>query len=75
VNIAEPILVEDHLYWLGGIGVIYKIDLNGDFTPDKITSMTIDEVGEAWTFGKMAYQDGYLYVRSQKNLFKIKVAK
>ena len=73
VNIAEPLSIDDKLYWLGGIGVIYIIDLSKPFSPDSIETVTIDPVGEAWTYGKMAYADGHIYLRSQKDLFKLKL--
>ena len=73
VNIAEPLVVGNKLYWLGGVGVIYIIDLTKEFTPESIETVTIDSVGEAWTFGKMAFNDGHLYIRSQKDLFKVKI--
>lgn len=73
VNIAEPLHIGNKLYWLGGVGVIYIIDLTKEFSPDSIETITIDPVGEAWTFGKMAYDGSHLYIRSQKNLFKVKI--
>jgi len=73
VNISEPIQVENKLYWLGGVGTIYIIDLTKDFGPEALGTVTIDDVGEAWTFGKMAYSDSHLYIRSQKDLFKVKI--
>ena len=73
VNISEPIQVENKLYWLGGVGTIYIIDLTKEFTPESLETVTIDPVGEAWTFGKMAYDEGHLYIRSQKDLFKVKI--
>ena len=73
VNIAEPLRVGDTLYWLGGIGVIYLIDLTKPFSPESIETVTLDPVGEAWTFGKLAYADGHIYARSQKDLFKLAI--
>lgn len=73
VNIAEPLLIGQKLYWLGGVGVIYIIDLSKEFSPASIETVSIDPIGEAWTFGKMAYSGGYLFIRSQKDLFKIKI--
>ena len=73
VNLAEPLQIGTTLYWLGGIGTIYAIDLTGPFLPEKIKTYTMDPIGEAWTFGKMAYDENYLYIRSQKDLFKVKI--
>lgn len=73
VNIAEPLRVNDTLYWLGGIGVIYVIDLTKPFSPDSVETVTLDPVGEAWTFGKLAYADGHMYARSQKDFFKLAI--
>ena len=73
VNIAEPLQIDNKVYWLGGVGVIYIIDLEKDFSPESVETVTIDPVGEAWTFGKMAYSEGLLYIRSQKDLFKVKI--
>lgn len=73
VNLAEPIQIGEKLYCLGGVGVIYVIDLTKEFSPESIETLTIDPIGEAWTFGKMAYDGQHLYIRSQKNLLKVKI--
>ena len=38
-----------------------------------VETVTLDPVGEAWTFGKLAYADGHIYARSQKDLFKLAI--
>jgi outer membrane protein assembly factor BamB len=70
---TPPLQVGDMLYWLSGVGMVYAIDLDGEFTPEKVQTFTIDPIGEAWTIGHMAYHDGHLYLRSQQALFKVKV--
>ena len=73
VNLAEPLQIGMKLYWLGGVGTIYIVDLEKDFSPESVETVTVDQKGEAWTFGKMAYDGEHLYIRSQKSLYKVKI--
>lgn len=72
VNPAWPVRRGQFLYWQGGIGVLYRIDLTGDFSPEKLAWTSIDEVGQDWTFGAPAVTDDAVYVRSQLQLVKLR---
>ena len=68
-----PVRYEDALYWQGALGLIYKIDLTGDFSPDKVTWISFDPGDERlhWCAGAVAVDESGIYTRSQKALFKL----
>ena len=70
-NPAWPIRHEDKLYWQGGAGVLYVIDLNKPFTPDAFSWIATDPKGASWTFGEPAIDESGIYVRSQRDLVRI----
>jgi hypothetical protein len=74
VNPAWPVRFGDALYWQGGLGVLYRIDLGGDFefSPERVSWISIDDAGEHWTFGAPAVTEDGIYVRSQLELVKLK---
>jgi hypothetical protein len=71
-NPAWPVVHEDQLYWQGGAGVLYRVDLSGKFSPERISWTSIDSKGEHWTFGEPAVTDDAVYVRSQRDLVRLK---
>ncbi|MGY8642028.1 MAG: outer membrane protein assembly factor BamB family protein [Verrucomicrobiales bacterium] len=70
-NPAWPIIDGDTLYWQGGAGVLYLIDLTQPFSPEALSWKSTDPKGEAWTFGAPAIDADHIYVRSQRDLVKI----
>ena len=70
-NPAWPIRDGDKLYWQGGAGVLYVIDLNKPFSPDALSWLATDPVGASWTFGEPAIDETGIYVRSQRDLVRI----
>ena len=70
-NPAWPIRHEDKLYWQGGAGVLYVIDLTKPFSPDALSWVATDPVGASWTFGAPAIDESGIYVRSQRDLVRI----
>lgn len=70
-NPAWPIVYEDQLFWQGGAGMLYIIDLNKPFSPEAIKWKSISESGDSWTFGAPAIDDAHIYMRSQRELVKL----
>ncbi len=70
-NPAWPIVHEDRLYWQGGAGVLYIIDLSRPFSPDALRWKSVENRGQSWTFGEPAIDDSSIYIRSQRELVKI----
>ena len=70
-NPAWPIRHEDKLYWQGGAGVLYVIDLTKPFSPDALSWVATDPAGASWTFGEPAIDKTGIYVRSQRDLVRI----
>jgi hypothetical protein len=70
-NPAWPIVHNDQLYWQGGAGILYIIDLTKPFSPEAISWKSISEAGDSWTFGEPAIDDSHIYLRSQRELVKI----
>jgi hypothetical protein len=68
---AYPVRHEDKLYWQGGAGVLYVIDLTKPFSPDALSWLATDPVGASWTFGEPAIDKSGIYVRSQRDLVRI----
>jgi outer membrane protein assembly factor BamB len=71
-NPAWPVVSDTHIHWQGGAGLLYRIDLAGDFSPERISWTSIDDTGEHWTFGQPAVIGDIIYVRSQKELVKLR---
>jgi hypothetical protein len=70
-NPAWPVRHGDKLYWQGGAGVLYVIDLTKPFSPDVLSWVATDPVGASWTFGAPAIDKSGIYVRSQRDLVRI----
>ncbi|QDU97122.1 outer membrane protein assembly factor BamB family protein [Lignipirellula cremea] len=70
-NPAWPIKQGDQLFWQGGAGVLYVIDLTKPFSPAALRWESIDTTGGSWTFGEPAVDDTHLYIRSQRELVKL----
>ena len=70
-NPAWPIIEGDTLYWQGGAGVLYLIDLTQPFSPEALSWKSTDPKGGSWTFGAPAIDADHIYVRSQLDLVKI----
>jgi hypothetical protein len=71
VNPAYPLRFRDHLYWQGGLGMLYRIDLRGDFSSNRLSWMSISEEGGRWCFGEPAVDADGIYLRSQIELVRI----
>lgn len=71
-NPAWPTLFQGKLYWQGGAGLLYIIDTEKPFSPDAITWQSIETSGQSWTFGEPAVEEAAIYIRSQRELVKIK---
>ncbi len=70
-NPAWPVLRDNQLFWQGGAGVLYIIDLSVPFGPDALSWKSIEETGQSWTFGEPAIDDTFIYIRSQRELVKL----
>ncbi len=70
-NPAWPIRHGDKLYWQGGAGVLYVIDLTKPFSPEAFSWIATDPVGASWTFGAPVIDRSGIYVRSQRDLVRI----
>jgi len=70
-NPAWPIVHNDQLFWQGGAGMLYIIDLTKPFSPDALAWKSINESGDSWTFGEPAIDDSHIYIRSQRELVKL----
>ena len=70
-NPAWPIRHGDKLYWQGGAGVLYLIDLTKAFSPDALSWVATDPVGASWTFGTPAIDKTGIYIRSQRDLVRL----
>ncbi|MEM7010667.1 MAG: PQQ-binding-like beta-propeller repeat protein [Verrucomicrobiota bacterium] len=68
----HPVRTDDFVYWQGGIGILYRIDLTGEFTPDKISWTAIDDTQRLWTWGSPGVDSDGVYVRSQLALTRLK---
>jgi hypothetical protein len=71
MNPAWPIKVGNTLYWQGGLGVLYRINLEGDFSPDKVSWAGISPEGGHWSFGAPAVVGNEVYIRSQLELVRL----
>ncbi len=71
-NPAWPVLAGDLLYWQNGAGVLYVIDTKKPFTPEAFTWKSSDPIGQTWTFGEPALDSTHIYIRSQRDLVKLK---
>jgi len=69
-NPAWPVLHQNKLYWQGGAGVLYIIDVLQPFSPESISWKSIGTNGRSWTFGEPAVDAAHLYMRSQRELVK-----
>jgi outer membrane protein assembly factor BamB len=70
-NPAWPIQYGKNLYWQGGAGVLYVIDLTQPFSPSAFSWIATDIKGASWTFGEPAIDESGIYVRSQRDLVRI----
>jgi outer membrane protein assembly factor BamB len=70
-NPAWPIRHGDRLYWQGGAGLLYIIDLTQPFSPAALAWQSTSLKPGAWTFGEPAIDETHIYVRSQRDLVKI----
>jgi outer membrane protein assembly factor BamB len=70
-NPAWPIIEADKLYWQGGAGLLYIIDLIKPFSPEALSWKSTDPKGESWTFGAPAIDSANIYIRSQRDLVKV----
>ena len=70
-NPAWPVRYGDKLYWQGGAGVLYVIDLAKPFSPAALSWIATDPVGASWTFGEPALDKSGIYVRSQRDLVRL----
>jgi outer membrane protein assembly factor BamB len=70
-NPAWPIRDGDRLYWQGGAGLLYIIDLTKPFSPAALSWKSTSPKPGAWTFGAPAIDETHIYVRSQRDLVKI----
>jgi hypothetical protein len=70
-NPAWPVRSGNNLYWQGGAGVLYVIDLTKPFSPDAFSWIATDPAGASWTFGAPAIDESGIYVRSQRDLVRI----
>ena len=70
-NPAWPIRHGNKLYWQGGAGVLYVIDLAKPFSPAAFTWIATDPKGASWAFGEPAIDESGIYVRSQRDLIRI----
>jgi hypothetical protein len=71
MNPAWPVRQGNTLFWQGGLGTLYRIDLDGDFSPCKVKWAGISPYGGHWTFGAPAVDGEEVYLRSQLELVKI----
>ena len=71
MNPAWPIRQGNTVYWQGGLGTLYRIDLNGNFSPCKVTWAGISAIGGHWTFGTPAVDGKEVYLRSQLELVRL----
>lgn len=71
-NPAWPLLRDGVLYWQGGAGLLYLIDTNVPFSPAAISWRSIETQGQSWTFGEPAVDDEAIYVRSQRELVRMR---
>lgn len=75
VNPANPLRHGDSLFWQGGIGVLYRIDIDRKFsgvTPDNISWVGIADEGSDWCFGRpAALNENTVFLRSQRQLVRI----
>ncbi|MCA9194343.1 MAG: PQQ-binding-like beta-propeller repeat protein [Planctomycetales bacterium] len=71
-NPAWPIFHQNKLYWQGGAGVLYIIDTSQPFSPQAISWQSIETVAQSWTFGEPAIDEAHIYIRSQRELVKLR---
>ena len=71
-NPAWPVHHDGSLYWQGGAGLLYVIDKTSPFSPDAISWSSIEESAQSWTFGEPAIDESHLYIRSQRELVKLR---
>ena len=71
MNPAWPIRVGNMLYWQGGLGTLYRINLEGDFSPCKVSWAGISSEGGHWSFGAPAIVGNEVYLRSQLELVRL----
>jgi outer membrane protein assembly factor BamB len=75
VNPADPVLRGDSIFWQGGIGMLYRIDLPTEgtsLTPQNVSWTSIDTTGSDWCFGKPGLgKKDEVYLRSQRQLVKL----
>jgi hypothetical protein len=71
VNPAYPVRFHDYLYWQGGLGMLYRIDLRGDFAPERLSWASISDEGGRWCFGEPAVDAYGIYLRSQIELLRL----
>lgn len=67
-----PVRFGDKLYWQGAIGVLYRIDLTGEFSPDRVSWTAINAKNQVWSFGEPAIDDDGIYVRTQSELVRLR---
>ena len=72
-NPAWPVLHGKNLYWQGGAGVLYIIDVDQPFSPKAITWRSIEKTARSWTFGEPVIDDSHIYIRSQSELVKLAI--
>jgi hypothetical protein len=70
-NPAWPLTRNQRLYWQGGAGLLYIIDLSQPFSPDALRWKAIETEGRSWTYGAPAIEEGFIYLRSQRELVKM----
>jgi outer membrane protein assembly factor BamB len=66
-----PVRYGDTLYWQMGLGMIYMLDLTGDFTPEKVSWAALSQTELHWCYGALAVDDAGIYARSHKQLIKL----
>jgi len=74
-NPAWPILHQEQLFWQGGAGVLYIIDLTAPLTPKALSWTSISKAADSWTYGEPAIDDSHIYLRSQRELVKMGLKK
>jgi len=71
-NPAWPVLHSGTFYWQGGAGLLYLIDTTVPFSPRAISWRSIELSARSWTFGAPAIDDSHIYIRSQRELVKLR---
>ena len=72
VNPAYPVQAGNFLYWQGGLGMLYRIDLRGEFGEERVSWAPISDVLGSWCFGEPAVAGESVYLRSQRELVRLR---